>query len=101
MYENPSVSKCGCNFYILKLYIKFIYFIIDKCTLKVYYICNGKPVEKQGHKAKGLRSEDYDSRLPHDICVWMEYVCKYNNVQPFMLGINGFLSLRKEPRIKK
>jgi len=25
----------------------------------------GKPVEKQGHKAKGLRSEDYDSRLPH------------------------------------
>jgi len=20
----------------------------------------------------------------------MDYICKYNNVQPFMLGINGF-----------
>ena len=30
-------------------------------------IFKGKPVEKQGRKAKGLRSErtDYDSRLPH------------------------------------
>ena len=25
----------------------------------------GKPAERQGRKAKGLRSEDYDSRLPH------------------------------------
>ena len=31
----------------------------------LYY--KGKPVEKQGRKAKGLRSQlkDYDSRLPH------------------------------------
>ena len=35
---------------------------------KTYTIhIKGKPVEKQGRKAKGLRSQlkDYDSRLPH------------------------------------
>lgn len=33
----------------------------------IYCIYKGKPVEKQGRKAKGLRSQkkDYDSRLPH------------------------------------
>ena len=30
-----------------------------------YNKAKGKPVERQGRKAMGLRSRDYDSRLPH------------------------------------
>ena len=33
--------------------------------LEKWKLFKGKLVEKQGRKAKGLRSEDYDSRLPH------------------------------------
>lgn len=40
---------------------------LDKTKKKSIYYSKGKPVEKQGRKAKGLRSQlnDYDSRLPH------------------------------------
>ena len=40
---------------------------VDISNVRQYNIYKGKPVEKQGRKAKGLRSQlnDYDSRLPH------------------------------------
>ncbi len=40
---------------------------LDKIEKHGIYYSKGKPVEKQGRKAKGLRSRtcDYDSRLPH------------------------------------
>ena len=33
--------------------------------VEIEYFDNSKPAEKQGRKAKGLRSDDYDSRLPN------------------------------------
>ena len=53
------------------LYWKFgdflLGFIVDNHRKMVYYetVIKGKPVERRGRKAKGLRSFDYDSRLPH------------------------------------
>jgi len=50
----------------------------------------GKPLERVGRKAKGLRSYDYDSRLPH-LCVWIyRILCKE---QPSIANMDGFLFL--------
>lgn len=48
------------------IYVKIRAENLDKIKKKSIYYSKGKPVERQGRKAMGLRSQvDYDSRLPH------------------------------------